>query len=446
MYEIAQKIKQAGGTLYLVGGTIRDHLLNVPITDKDYCVTGLTKEQFQILFPEAKIQGKDFPVFILNQTEIALARKERKVGKGHKEFEVLTSPEITIEEDLARRDLTINSIAQDVLTEEIIDPFNGREDIVKRILRKTTDAFAEDPLRVYRVARFMATLYQDFVCIERQCKNFTVQKDEIINQEKINQPIVNFTIEPDTLKAMEQLKPELRNLSKERIFTEFRKALASSKPSLFFETLRQANVLEVHFPEIANLIGQTQPEQYHPEGDAYNHTMIVVDNTAKLTDNLAIRFSSLVHDLGKGITPKEMLPHHYGHDEKGIKLVQSLGNRIGIPNLWLKCGKTAAKWHMKGGIFEQMTPKKQVELIEAIGKSMLGLEGLKIVVACDKNRYSSDLQTTLNRVQFDKLGEECLSTISGERIGKKYPNLQGKAFGEKLHEERINWIKSIDRN
>lgn len=432
MYEIAQKIKQVGGTLYLVGGAIRNHLLNMPITDKDYCVTGLSQDQFQNLFPEAKIQSKDFPVFILNQTEIALARKERKTGKGHKEFEFLTSPNITIEEDLARRDLTINSIAQDVLTEEIIDPFNGREDIAKRILRKTTDAFAEDPLRVYRVARFMATLYRN--------SNFLEQKNAD------DKDIVNFTIEPDTLKAMEQLKSELLTLSKERVFTELKKALASSKPSLFFETLKQANVLEVHFLEIANLIGQTQPKQYHPEGDAYNHTMIVVDNVAKLTDDLAIRFSSLVHDLGKGVTPKEMLPHHYGHDEKGVKLVHTLGSRIGIPNSWGKCGKVATKWHMKGGIFEQMTPKKQVELIETIGKSMLGLEGLKIVVACDKSRYPSELQTTLNQIQFAKLGQECLSTISGKKISQKYPDLKGKAFGEKLHEERIKWIKSIDRS
>lgn len=416
MLEIAQKIKQAGGTLYLVGGAIRNRLLSIPVTDKDYCVTGLTKEKFQTLFPEAKIQGKDFPVFILNQTEIALARKERKIGKGHKEFEFLTNPNITIEEDLARRDLTINSIAQDVLTGEIIDPFHGKEDIEKRILRKTTDAFAEDPLRVYRVARFMATLGND------------------------------FSVKVDTLKAMHQLKGELLTLSKERVFTEFKKALASSKPSLFFETLKQANVLEVHFPEIANLIGQTQPEKYHPEGDAYNHTMIVVDNAAKLTDNLAIRFSCLVHDLGKGITPKDMLPHHYGHDEKGIKLVQTLSNRIGVLNSWMQCGKTAAKWHMKGGIFEQMTPKKQVEFIEAIGKSILGLEGLKIVVACDKNRYSSGLQTTLDQIQFAELGKKCLDTISGEKISQKYPNLTGKFFGEKLHEERMNWIKSIDRN
>ncbi len=424
MLEIAKKIKQAGGTLYLVGGAIRNQLLNMPVIDEDYCVTGLSKEQFQILFPEAKIQGKDFPVFILNQKEIALARKERKIGKGHKEFEFLTSPEITIEEDLARRDITINSIAQDILTGEIIDPFRGRDDIQKRILRKTTDAFSEDPLRVYRVARLMTTLYQPL---------------EIIGKEE------QFIVEVDTLKAMEQLKIELLTLSKERVFCEFRKAISSQKPSIFFETLRKAKVLEVHFPEIANLIGQTQPEKHHPEGDSYQHTMIAVDNSAKLTSNLAIRFSCLVHDLGKGVTPKEMLPHHYGHEEKGVKLVQSLGNKIGVPNSWIKCGKIAAKWHMKGGIFEKMTAKKQVELIENIDKSMLGLQGLKIVVACDKSRYQEDLQETFKQIKFATLAEQCLQQVTGDKIRKQYPNLIGKQFGEKLHQERINWIKSIDR-
>ena len=170
---------------------------------------------------------------------------------------------------------------------------------------------------------------------------------------------------------MEKLKEELSTLSKERIFIEFKKALASTKPSLFFEVLRKANILQVHFKEIADLIGKTQPEKYHPEGDSYEHTLIVVDNSAKMTNDLTIRFSCLVHDLGKGVTPKEILPHHYGHDEKGVELIAKLGKRIGIPKVWEKCGKTACKWHMKAGIFEQMQPKKQVELIENVAKSML---------------------------------------------------------------------------
>ena len=327
MQKIAQVIKENGGTLYLVGGALRDKILGKEEVDEDYCATGLSKEKFQKLFPKAKIQGKDFPVFILEGKEIAIARKERKTGIGHKEFEFLANETITIQEDLARRDITINSMAQNVLTKEIIDPFDGKKDIEKKIIRKTSNAFSEDPLRVYRVARFAASL--------------------------------DFKVELNTLKSMQELKQELTSLSKERVFTELEKALKTNKPSNFFNVLRKAGVLGVHFPEIENLIGKVQPEKYHPEGDSYNHTMIVVDNSAKLTDNLAIRFSCLVHDLGKGITPKDMLPHHYGHDEKGIKLVQILGNRIGVPNSWVKCGKVAAKWHMKGGILNKLRLKKK---------------------------------------------------------------------------------------
>lgn len=420
MLEIARKIEKAGGKLYLVGGAIRNKLLGLLVTDEDYCVTGLSKEQFKKLFPESKTQGKDFPVFVLNNKEIALARKEKKAGIGHKEFEFDTDPNISIEEDLARRDLTINSIAQDVLTGEIIDPFNGIEDLKNRILRKTTNAFSEDPLRVYRVARFAATLSSEII-----------EKDGTY-----------FTVEKSTLEGMNELKGELNSLSKERVFNEFRKALASSSPSIFFETLKQADVLEIHFKEIADLIGKIQPEKYHPEGDSYNHTMIVVDNSAKMTKDLAIRFSCLVHDLGKGITPKEILPHHYGHDEKGIKLVQDFGNRIGVPNIWLKCGKTSAKWHMKAGIFEQMTPKKQVELIEIVAKSVLGLEGLRIVVTCDKNR--DNLEDTYNKISFVEIGRKCLEEVTGDDIRKEYPNLDGKELGEKLHEKRINWLKTFN--
>lgn len=413
--EIAKLIEKNGGRLYLVGGAVRDKLLNLKEShDKDYCITGLSKEKFQELFPEAKIQGKDFPVFILNNQEFALARKERKSGTGHKSFEFLTDETITIEQDLARRDITINSMAQDVLTKKLIDPFGGQQDLKKEIIRKTTDAFTEDPLRVYRIARFAATL--------------------------------QFEVEENTLIAMKQLKQELDTLSKERVYEEFKKALDSNKPSSFFEVLRKAEVLEVHFKEIQDLIGKTQPVKYHPEGDSYNHTMIVVNSSTKLTKDLAVRFSCLVHDLGKGTTLPEVLPHHYGHDERGIQLVMQLGNRIGVPNSWIRCGKTACKWHMKAGIFQQMTAKKQVELIENVANSMLGLDGLKVVVACDKAREGKDLQEKFENITFEKLGKECLSQMDGDLIKQKYPGIEGIEFGKRLHEERVKWIKSIDKN
>ena len=407
--KIANKIKKAGGTLYLVGGAIRNKALDLPITDEDYCVTGFTKEKFQKIFPEAKIQGKDFPVFIIENKEFALARKERKSGIGHKAFEFLVDENITIEEDLARRDLSINSIAQNVLTKEIIDPFNGMQDIKNKILRNTTDAFKEDPLRVYRTARFAATL--------------------------------EFQVEERTIQLMHFLKEELNTLSKERVFIEFKKALASNKPSIFFEVLKKAEVLDVHFKEIFNLIGKTQPEKYHPEGDSYNHTMIVVDNSAILTNNLEIRFSCLAHDFGKGTTPKNILPHHYAHDSRGVQLVKDFANRIGLPNSWVKCGITACKWHMKAGIFEQMTPSKKTDLIENVSASNLGLEDLKIVVACDKSR--NNVKETLNSVTFEKIGIECLSNINGKYIKQKYPNVTGEEFRKKLHEERVKWLKNM---
>lgn len=318
--EIANKIKQNGGNLYLVGGAVRDKLMQKVVHDEDYCITGISSEDFESLFPEAHLRGKFFGVYDIEGKEFAIARKEKKNGKGHKEFVIETGRNITIEEDLKRRDITINSIAEDVLTGKLIDPFNGIKDIENKIIKATSNSFIEDPLRVYRVARFAASL--------------------------------DFEVDENTIEMMKTLKDELNNLSKERVFTEFRKALSTDKPSKFFDILREAEVLDVHFKEIYDLIGSTQPEKYHPEGDSYNHTMIVVDHSAELADDLKIRFAALVHDLGKGITPKQMLPHHYGHDEKGTKLVGELGKRIGVPKTWLKCGKIAAKEHMRGRNFQ----------------------------------------------------------------------------------------------
>ncbi len=408
IFEIANKIKQYGGNLYLVGGAVRDKLLGKEVHDEDYCVTGISSKKFKDLFPEAYHRGKLFEVYDIEGKEFAMARKEKKNGKGHKEFEIETGENITIEEDLKRRDITINSIAQEVLTGNLIDPFNGIKDIENKRIRATSNAFLEDPLRVYRIARFSASL--------------------------------NFEVEDNTIKMMKKLKNELNTLSKERVFTEFRKALATSKPSKFFDILRKADVLDVHFKEIYDLIGSTQPEKYHPEGDSYNHTMIVVDRSAILTNKLEIRFSALVHDLGKGITPKEMLPHHYGHDEKGVKLVGELAKRLGIPKAWIKCGKIAAKEHMRGGIFNKMTPAKQVDFITRVSKSMLGLNGMKIVVMCDKWRG----ENPPNDIKFDVIGKEILEKVNGRYIKQNYNVKDEKQIGELLRNKRIELIKSIE--
>ena len=410
---IANKIEQAGGKLYLVGGAVRDELLGKATHDEDYCVTGITFEEFQNLFPEAHIRGKAFSVFDMQGKEFALARTESKQGKGHKEFEIKANPNITIEQDLARRDITINAIAKDVLTGEIIDPFNGRKDLQNKIIRATTEHFKEDPLRVYRVARFAAKL--------------------------------KFSVEKETINMMTELKNELESLSEERVFAEFSKALQSEKPSIFFEVLKEANLLDIHFKKIKDLIGAEQPPEHHPEGDAYNHTMLVLDMASDLTKDLEedrkleIRFSALVHDFGKGVTPKEEYPHHYGHEITGAELVGKFGKKLKVPNNWIKCGKIACREHMRGGIFYKMKPSKKVEFIERVDKSILGLDGLQIVVTSDKT--SGDRNNNANEINFEKIGKECINKINGEYIQNKYKLKPGIQFGNKLHEERIKWMK-----
>lgn len=413
MQEIANKIKQAGGELYLVGGAVRDGLLGKSTHDEDYCVTGITPEKFLKMFPQAHIRGKSFAVFDIDGKEFAIARTESKQGLGHKEFQIKTDSKITIEQDLARRDITINAIAKNVLTGEIIDPFNGRKDLQNKIIRATTIAFKEDPLRVYRVARFAAQL--------------------------------DFEVDNQTISQMNELKGELNSLSRERVCTEFCKALKTKKPSIFFDVLRKAEVLEIHFKEIKNLIGVEQPVKYHPEGDVYNHTMLVLDMAADLTKDLEenkkleIRFSALVHDLGKGVTPKEQYPHHYGHENTGVDLVEQFGNNIKVPNNWIKCGKTACREHMRGGIFYKMKPSTKVEFIERVDKSLLGLDGLQIVVISDKT--SGGREHDKEEINFAGIGKKCLNEINGEYIQNKYGLKPGIKFGNKLHEERINYLK-----
>lgn len=338
--------------------------------------------------------------------------KKQNAGKGHKEFKIETNEDITIEEDLKRRDITINSIAQDVLTKEIVDPFGGQEDLENRIIRATSQKFSEDPLRVYRVARIAAEL--------------------------------DFTVSRKTLNMMNKLRDELTTLSRERIFAEFRKALSAERPSIFFRVLRHADVLDIHFKPIYDLIGSIQPIKYHPEGDSFNHTMLALDNSAKVTKDIKIRFCALVHDLGKGRTPKEMYPHHYNHEQRGVQPLKELCKTLGCPNEWLKSGTTAVLEHMKGGIFPNMSVAKKVSFIEKIDKTSLGLKGLQVVVYCDRSRSIENSKEEIKDEQYNfcTIGTKMLKAIDGEYIINKYNIKPGIEFGRKLHEERIEWLKA----
>lgn len=393
---IAKIIEENGGRLYYVGGCVRDNLMGINSKDIDLCIVGFTKEKFIKLFPNAFLKGESFSVFQLGDYEIALSRRDSKTTVGHKGFLVDTE-NVSITDDLFRRDLTINSIAKDVLTGEIIDPFNGIDDIKNKIIRKTSNHFSEDPLRVYRAAQFTARL--------------------------------NFTIDNETKELMKSMKNELNTLSPERIFEETRKALKSEKPSIFFEILKELNLLDVHFKEIYDLIGAIQPEIYHPEGDAYVHSMIALDKSAKMTQDEKIRFAALVHDLGKGRTPKEILPHHYEHEKNGIQPVTDLCNRLKVPTAWKKLAKVSVTEHMKAGFFEKMSIPKQVEFLEKNSKYLYELE----IIAKADSREDDKI------VYFAKLGDKMLSEINGKTID--LPN--NKNAKEILHERRVNWLKNI---
>lgn len=410
--EIARKIKLKGGNLYLVGGAVRDELLGFVEHDEDYAVTGISFEEFKELFQEAIVRGKDFPVFSIEDKEFALARKERKIGIGHNNFNIETDKKITIEEDLERRDITINAIAKEVLTGKIIDPYNGIEDLKNHSIRAVSSRFAEDPLRVYRVARFSSQF--------------------------------NFQVEDSTIKMMNSLKAELLSLPAERVYNVLKKALLTNKPSIFFDVLKKANVLEIHFKEIYDLIGAEQPIKYHPEGDAYNHTMLVLDRVANKTieldeeRKLELRFSALAHDLGKGTTPEKEYPHHINHEKRGFDLVKIIGKRLKIPTRLIKCGETACLEHMRGGIFDKMTASKKVSFIEKINKTLLGLDGLQIIVDAD------NMLEDTNKNQFANLGYEVINCTNGNKVMQEYGITEGIKIASKMHEIRVAYLKSCN--
>lgn len=406
--EIAKKIENAGGRLYLVGGAVRDEILGLEPYDKDYCITGLEKEEFETLFPNAQIIGKSFPVYLINKMEFALARKERKIGKGYKGFKIETSKNITIEEDLKRRDITINAMAKDVLTGNLVDPFEGRYDIKNRIIRHISEAFAEDPERAYRVARFSAKF--------------------------------NFNVDNETIKLMNKLKKELIEITPERVFEELKKALTTSHPSNFFIVLKKAEVLDIHFKEIYDLIDATQPLKYHPEGDAFNHSMIVLDKVALETQDETVRFAALVHDLGKGITPKEELPHHYEHDKTGIELVKKLSKRLKLPNMWEKKGIDTVKYHMLVSRYREMRPYKQAILFNNISKSAIGLDDLEIIV-------NADDMIGREKIEFAKLAKKVNKLMNGNILrneGILFEKVGKEKFLDELFKRQAILIKKFE--
>ena len=321
--------------IYQVGGSVRDKLLKQPVTDHDWVVVGGTPEEMEKL--GYKPVGKDFPVFLHPQSheEYALARTERKSGKGYKGFTFHTSPAITLEEDLARRDLTINAMAEDEQG-KLIDPFGGVRDLETGILRHVSPAFAEDPLRVLRVARFAARL--------------------------------NFRVADETLQLMQGLSAsgELKALAAERIWMETVRALGEKYPVRFFHILRACQALQELFPEIDRLFGVPQPEKYHPEIDTGVHTLMALGQSARITDDAVVRFAVLVHDLGKGKTPESDWPKHTGHEQSGVVVVEDLCRRYRIPNAFRDLAVLVTRYHLDAYRVREMRPDTLVEKLEEL--------------------------------------------------------------------------------
>ena len=382
---------------YLVGGAVRDKFRGVEAHDRDYCVTGIEEKNFAETFPNAAKFGKSFPVYSVEIDavfcEVAFARTERKVGTGYRGFDILFAPDVAIEQDLFRRDTTINAMAIELLSGKIIDPFGGREDVLNKKIRAVSEHFTDDPVRALRAAR--------------QAAQF------------------GFEICADTIEAMRLCGKELAREPTERIFDELETALKTDKPSIFFRSLERAGLLEITFPEIAQMCGKIQPTFYHPEGDAYEHALQIVDDVAKINPKPLVRFAALVHDLGKGTTPPEMLPHHYKHEFRGLRVLEKMNSRMTLPGDWKKAAAFVIREHMRAPRLEKAA--KIVDLLLRLNTLKLDVKDFCDIIRIDNHGLPPYLE------HAREITSELL------KIGGKDapPELKGSEIGKWIREERI---------
>lgn len=401
--------------VYRVGGAIRDELLGLPIKDRDWVVTGST--------PEAMIEqgykpiGKDFPVFLhpTSKQEFALARTERKVARGYAGFNFNTDPKITIEQDLARRDLTINAIAQDNKG-HLIDPFNGQQDIENRVLRHVSDAFVEDPVRVLRVARFAARFAE-----------------------------LGFSIATETLELMHQIATsgELDALVPERVWSEMDKALSEQDPQVFFTSLRDCGVLKILFPEIDNLFGVPQPEKHHPEVDTGVHVMMCLKKSAELGYVNEVRFAVLCHDLGKANTPVDILPSHHGHEQRGVKLTRSLCKKWRVPKTCCELALMTCEYHTHIHRAYELHPSTLLKLFMKTDTFRRPERFRKMTQACiadarGRTNFENDPypQADYANNLVEKLNALDLSPVI-------QLDIKGEKLAQAIYKYRLQYLKSI---
>lgn len=404
---------------YLVGGAVRDRLLGLPVTEHDYVVVGATPAEMTAL--GYKPVGKDFPVFLHPDTkdEYALARTERKTARGYHGFEFHTAPDVTLEDDLRRRDLTINAMAEDEQG-NLVDPYHGQRDLTARLLRHVSPAFAEDPVRVLRVARFAARFAP-----------------------------LGFKLADETLALMRELSEsgEVDALVAERVWQETVKALQTRTPSVYFLTLRECGALKRIFPELDRLFGVPQPEKWHPEIDTGVHVMMVLDQAARLSDDLGVRFAALTHDLGKGTTPADILPHHYGHEERSVKLVEALSERIRVPRELRELAVIVARHHGLVHKVEELRPDTILKLLESVDAFRRPERFELFLLACEADhRGRTGLEDTpFPQADYLRKAFAAANAVSVQSLN--IAGLKGPEIGVRVHEARLAAIKqAVGRN
>jgi tRNA nucleotidyltransferase (CCA-adding enzyme) len=400
---------------YLVGGAVRDKLLGRPIKDQDWVVVGSTPEQ--MLAQGYQAVGADFPVFLHPKTkeEYALARIERKIGAGYNGFSCDASSEVSLEEDLLRRDLTINAMAMDDQG-NIIDPYNGQQDLKDKLLRHVSTAFVEDPLRVLRVARFAARYHS-----------------------------LGFRIAPETLTLMQTIvtNGELTTLSAERVWQETARSLLEDHPEIYFENLRACKALAVWFPELNVLWGIPNPPKWHPEIDTGIHTMMVLQQAVKLSDKLTVRFAALVHDLGKGLTEPEKWPSHPGHEKLGLEVINTLCDRLKAPNDCRELGLMVSQYHTHVHQAFELKASTVLGMLNRcdVWRKPQRFTNFLLTCKADASGRTTFEKNEYKNAEYIWQAYEAAAKVDIKAIVAK--GYQGKAIKEQTEQQRISLIQAF---
>jgi tRNA nucleotidyltransferase (CCA-adding enzyme) len=401
--------------IFLVGGAVRDKLLGLPVKDQDWVVTGATPDDLVRLGYTPV--GKDFPVFLHPETheEYALARTERKTAAGYHGFQFHADQNVTLEQDVKRRDLTINALAEDS-EGRVLDFVGGKKDLEKRLLRHVSPAFAEDPVRILRIARFAARFAP-----------------------------LGFKVAGSTMSLMRNMVDtgEVDALVPERVWQEMVRALAEPAPQVFIEVLRECGALKVLFPEIERLFGVPQPEEYHPEIDTGIHTLLVLQQSVILSDEPVVRFASLTHDLGKGTTPKKILPHHYAHEERGYYLVKDLCKRYKIPNDFRQLAEIVARYHTHCHRVFEVKPKTVLKTLNALDAFRKPQRFEQFLLACTADSHGRPGYEDYDYKQapfFSKVREQAAQVDVQAIIRDGYT---GEKIAGELYHRRLKVVKAL---